>query len=350
LLQQSLALARRHDAPREAAFCLIYLSDVTGWHDPQTRSDRLLQESLAISRSLDDQEGIANALFRLSEHASFLGNFGEAKQQAQESLAVCRRLGRKDWIAHAIDKLGYAAWNAGDYATSERAHEESYRLFAELGDRLGMALSLGGLGFLAWTRGADAAETLALWEQSLALCREIGHRGHTSSRLGALSWIANDHALHDLAYRYAQEGLTIAQEIDHPVFELDCHNGLADAACDLGRPAEGRQHLLAALHSAAEKGYQANHGHTLVILAKLLLREGAQRGGPDALDKQRQALELLTLAVDYPGCAHIFRERALRLRSQVEAALGLVATPVTAPPTTPVLTEVIARILVEVNA
>ncbi|HXF63107.1 MAG TPA: tetratricopeptide repeat protein, partial [Caldilineaceae bacterium] len=317
LLKQSLMTARHRQDHQAAAFCLAYLSEVADWRDPQATPSRFLEESLALSRELGDQKGAAVALFRLSEHATYLGDYPKAQRLAQESLALCRLLGRKDRIAYALDKLGFAEFCSGDYAQAARDYREGYALFRELGDRLGMALTLGGLGWTAWAMGAPQGEALAPLEESLTLCREIGHRAHTSSRLAILAHIANGYGLYDLAYRSGEQSMTLARRVGHPVYEAFALNEMADAARGQGRLAEARQFLLAALEIARDRGYQSHHLETLVIFAALLAL-GEQTTGAAAQAKPREALALLDVAVGHPATLHVVRERALRLRSQIQ--------------------------------
>jgi DNA-binding SARP family transcriptional activator/predicted ATPase len=350
LLHSALRQARAGNALHELAFCLRHLSEVAGWHDPAAQPHALLEEALAISRALDDLEGIADALYRLAEMATYQGKFAEARRLAEASLDACRRLGRKDWIAYALDKMGFVAWCAGDYAVAAKSFEEGYALFVELGDRLGKALTLGGLGWTAWVEGGlQLQAALPRLERSLALCREIGHRRHASSRLGMMGQIANYLGRPEQAIRYCEEALALARAVDSPIFEALALNGLGDAARALGRPAEARAYLLAVLELARNKGMLAHHLETLVILADLLIQESTQVAATEAAAKRMEAARLLALVQEHPSCWQVVRARAMTLCRRLQS-VSAVPCSLAGPVRPERLPEVVTELLVTAGA
>src|SRR5579871_6424352 len=67
-------------------------------------------------------------------------------------------------------------WHTGrDYATARALYEESLAIRRELGDKNGIADSLSNLGEMAKEQG-DYAAARALYEESLAIRRELGDK------------------------------------------------------------------------------------------------------------------------------------------------------------------------------
>ena len=72
----------------------------------------------------------------------------------------------------------------GDYAQARSLFEQSLALFRELGDKPSIALSLNALGGIAYIQG-DYRTAVSLYGQGLALYRETQHkRGIAVSLMG----------------------------------------------------------------------------------------------------------------------------------------------------------------------
>ncbi|MFL5732491.1 MAG: tetratricopeptide repeat protein, partial [Chloroflexia bacterium] len=80
---------------------------------------------------------------------------------------------RLSFTARALNGAGALAALQGDYATARSMYEESLAISRELGDKRGIAVSLGNLGNVAYGQG-DYAIAHSLYEGSLALMRELG--------------------------------------------------------------------------------------------------------------------------------------------------------------------------------
>ena len=77
--------------------------------------------------------------------------------------------------ARVLGGAGALAYALCDYVSAQALYEESLALRRELGDRGGMSLSLGNLGDVAVAEG-NYASARALFEESLALRRALGDR------------------------------------------------------------------------------------------------------------------------------------------------------------------------------
>lgn len=90
--------------------------------------------------------------------------------------------------ARALQSAGGLAWRAGDIERSVALCEESLALCRELGDKQGMAFSLGTLGMAAWLR-TDYASARAFFQQGLMLRRETNDKvGYSLRHLGMVAW------------------------------------------------------------------------------------------------------------------------------------------------------------------
>jgi predicted ATPase/DNA-binding SARP family transcriptional activator len=97
------------------------------------------------------------------------GHLSEGRRWLEEALA---QPGTAPARAKALRGAGALAWAQGDYARAETLFEESLALRRELGDRQGVAEAINGLASVARDRG-EYARARALFEVNLAVCREL---------------------------------------------------------------------------------------------------------------------------------------------------------------------------------
>src|SRR5207248_1784979 len=89
-----------------------------------------------------------------------------SKEGAKERTFECAR---------ALNAAGNLAWNQTEYRAARALFEESLAIFRELADRDGIARSLNYLGNVAIEQGEYSAAH-ALYEESLAIRRQLGDR------------------------------------------------------------------------------------------------------------------------------------------------------------------------------
>ncbi|HUS15477.1 MAG TPA: tetratricopeptide repeat protein, partial [Chloroflexia bacterium] len=95
----------------------------------------------------------------------------------------------KRGIATSLTNLGGAAWGRGDYATARALFEESLGLARELGHRSGIADSLCNLGEVLTAQG-DFETARRLHEESLRIRQELEDRWGTAFSLEGLARLA----------------------------------------------------------------------------------------------------------------------------------------------------------------
>ena len=105
---------------------------------------------------------------------------GIIKQEAQSSSTITPAV-----RAQALWPAGLFAEIQGEYAQATALYEESLALCRELSDTRGIARALHSLGSVAHTQG-DLAQATALFEESLALRRELGDLRGSATSIGSL--------------------------------------------------------------------------------------------------------------------------------------------------------------------
>lgn len=310
-LTEALAHAKLAEMPREHAFVLSFLGRLVMWQGGKGRAKALLTESLHLSQALGDDNRIASTLEKLASliYATF-GEYENSKTLTLESLALSRKLGRPDRIAYALDTLGFVTFCRGEYGESERYYTESLEMFEQTDDQYGHAMALGGLALVYWGLGQGAWPTAERhFQQSLEICRAIGHQGQVVGRLVGLARLANDQGNYAEAQALAQEGLTIARALGSPVYLLHVLYCLGESAYQVRKLADARDYIVEALARAVDTELLSHLAIVLYHYAMLLGKE-SERFPADAAEQQQEAQRILTCVRDHPATWYLYQERA----------------------------------------
>lgn len=175
--------------------------------------------------------------------------------------------------AFALRQTGnMASWSA-DRQEVQRCYEESLALCRELGDRWGTADALFGLGWLAVMSGAyDDAERLL--GESLAIRRELGDRKGMPATLMELSSTAMHQAQFEKSERLAREIITIGQELADPASLATGLRHLGWSLMWLGRFHEGQSPLEESVAIHNELGSQGWAAQAIVALGSIEMHLG----------------------------------------------------------------------------
>jgi DNA-binding CsgD family transcriptional regulator/tetratricopeptide (TPR) repeat protein len=158
--------------------------------------------------------------------SQFQGEFGRAEATYKEMLEVSRELGDKGNIATALNSLGTVAAQQGDNERAKTLLQENLEVIEELEEEGNPATTLKRfhalnlLGYLAIYEEDDYARGTALWEESLALAREIGDPdriGIMISNLGHPALLQRDY---ERARALSEEALAFARELGSSGVEL----------------------------------------------------------------------------------------------------------------------------------
>jgi tetratricopeptide (TPR) repeat protein len=136
-------------------------------------------------------------------------------------------------IGSGLHNLGNVAMAQGDIASARPLFEESLAISRELGNRMGISLSLADLARVAFEKG-DYPDAGALFEESLAISRELGNRlgiAHSLDNLGVVAVEQGDYAA---ARTLLKEGLVIWRELGNQAWIADSLEALAAVVAALG--------------------------------------------------------------------------------------------------------------------
>ena len=160
------------------------------------------------------------------------GHFAEGRAWLERALAD--RAGSGVAVrANALRGAGMLAHGQGDYAQAVALWEESLALERELGNRAGVAKTLGNLGLVAYRQG-EYARAATLHQESLALFRELGDKWGVANALSNLGNVAGAQGDYALASTLGEEGLALRRELrDRRGLAISLGN-LGNAAYELG--------------------------------------------------------------------------------------------------------------------
>lgn len=309
---------------REQAFLYELLGRTARLRGDRPAAEAALHKSHTLGRDLDDQNQMACALHALAETVASFGDFVESEQFAREALGLCQQFQRPDLTTHVLATLAWATSCRGRYREAEQYYRESLLMAEKIGNPYGIALATNFLGWMAFCEaGTRLLEALTLYDRAMAIWRQIGQQSNLAMCLGDYALAACELGEYVTAFGYAQEGLAITEKLNH--FDLTAYNlnGLGAAACGLDDLAASRRYLLRALQMTTAAKIPDSAALTLYFLARLLIKESklVPLLTAERLQKQLQALELLTLVMHHPVAWQLFRDRAQRAQTELAGTL-----------------------------
>jgi predicted ATPase len=271
LFERSLAILRPIGDPDLLLDPLLFEGIILFLWGEMDRSLSLMEECLACSRAADGRWFEAYALYNVGYIASLRGRYQEAYGQMLAGLALWRKLGDPRHTALGLNWISPAAIYLGRYDEAEACLQESLMLCTEVGDRWGMGTAYRHLGLLALARG-DPTKACSLLRKSLDL------------------------------FAGFVTGWDVVQSLVY----------LGEATTAAGNGSEGRQIYLDALKRTTEARSPSLALDILVRLANLQLQAG----------QAEVALALSACVLGHPASTYEARDRAGRVRAQLEATLG----------------------------
>jgi tetratricopeptide (TPR) repeat protein len=187
--------------------------------DQATWLDRLETEHDNLRAGLEwssDKGGDSEAGLKL---AGSVWQFWEMRGYLREGrgrLAVLLDVGTGDSRsavrAMALNGAGALAHDQGDYPAARALYEESLAIRREMGDRRGIATSLSNCGIVAYEE-RDYPTARALYEESLAMFRELGDRRGIANSLNNLGEVEHEQCDYPSARALYEESLAIRREL-----------------------------------------------------------------------------------------------------------------------------------------
>ena len=220
------------------------------------------QQALELARRMDDPLTLAHSLNRLGNWRVNIEQPREALRYHQEALTVFQGVHDSQGIAQTYDLLGMANSLGGDLYQASAYYQQAIALLQELDDRQGLTSSLATLMCLGGEYETETmvpaptsfAECLHSGEQALKTAREIGQRSAEIYALCALGQCLGLRGEYAQALKLAQEGLALAEQIEHHEWMTHGHWVLGALYLDVLALPEALQQLEQALALAQEVG------------------------------------------------------------------------------------------------
>jgi DNA-binding CsgD family transcriptional regulator/Flp pilus assembly protein TadD len=259
--ETTLQMARIADNLRGEWQALMDLGSLWAERD-YTQTGVYCQQALELARHMDDPVTLAHTLNRLGNWHVNIEQPSEALHYHQEALLFIQHGHDQHGLAETYDLLGMTATLGGDLLQGTTYYHQAVALFQELDDRQGLTSSLATLMCLGGEYETETmvaaptsfAECLHCGEQALKIAREIGLRSAESYALCALGQCLGSHGEYEYALKVAQEGLGLAEQVEHHEWMTHGHWVLGALYLDLLALPQARASLEQALGLAHEVG------------------------------------------------------------------------------------------------
>jgi predicted ATPase len=162
--------------------------------------------------------------------------------------------------------LGIMLLASGDRSRAQMLFEQSLALFRQLGDKLGIAVAVGSLGHLAALR-RDYAQARELLTEGLALHQELGNNVSVALMCNFLGQIPLSEGDNDAAARLFGQGLDAARRVPDRFPLLISLYDLALSSQARGDLAGAAELLRQGLSAASDAGDKSSVGYYLQRLA-----------------------------------------------------------------------------------
>jgi tetratricopeptide (TPR) repeat protein len=187
------------------------------------RAGEYFQQALALVRTLHDPALLGHTLNRVGNWYVNIERPTEALRHHRESLDIFEELNDRRGLAETYDLLGLTTAMNGEWVACQTYYERAIALLRELDDRRGLASALAicaerGMAFYSEFTSDPSPhpdDALAQAEESLKLTREIEWRAGEAFTLVVLSGLWGARGDGERALKFAQEGLTVARDIEH---------------------------------------------------------------------------------------------------------------------------------------
>jgi predicted ATPase/DNA-binding CsgD family transcriptional regulator len=278
-------------------------------------------ENLRAALHWIDQRGTPEESLRLASALGWFwhlhGYLSEGRQSLRQALerpaAEHRTLSR----ANALHRAGALAVVAGDHLAARAPFEESVAICRELGDIRGLARALGGLAYALAANDSDAKKVTA---EALELWRWLGSGAGIAEMLLRKAEIAMSTADNAAAEHLVKEGIALCRTVDGGVM-------LGDAELLVGRfallredRAQARHHLEKALERFQVLGAFLGAAGCLILLGNSAAQEGDL---VRAATYQEKALALVRYTNDPGRIGPIQRQLGRIARSQGQNSRAL---------------------------
>lgn len=279
----------------------------------QEQAQAMLERSLEILRPLDEQRVLVETISFLGLVMEFTGNYLGASAFYTEGLEIATAVGDRWYVA--LCRLMLAGEGSLRLPTSkpENSYERLKSVVADwraIGDPRLTAIALQNLSWMAVRLGRydEAREAL---EESVLLNIAIGDRWNLGFAYRGLGLIAQAQGEHLQAADIFRKSLDMFIEIGARQDSARVLVEMCSSILAQGNDAEAERGWREALHVTTETQGTFVALEALVGIATLKEKQG----------NIEQALELLLIVLSHPACLPETKNRADRLRAELEARL-----------------------------
>jgi predicted ATPase/transcriptional regulator with XRE-family HTH domain len=272
-LERSLEILRPLNEPRVMVESITLLGNVMEFTGDYARASKLYTEGLKIATAIGDYWFAAlclTCLIPLDGGNTMVVNPEVTYQRFQSVVADWRSIGDPRFTAIGLNIFSWLALRLERFEEARAALEESITLNMSVSDRWGLAFAYRGLGLIAQAQG-EHVQAVDIFRKSLNLLTELGARQDVARVLAEMSRSVFAHGDETEAERGWRESLRIANETRGAWVALEALVGIASVQ--------------------------------------------AKRGD------MGQALELLMIVLNHPSSIQETKDRAARLRVELEVDL-----------------------------
>jgi predicted ATPase len=235
-----------------------------------------LEQALALPAGEQEQASIgrlrAKALSGASILSHYMGDDEAAGRYSEESLALFRALGDRQGTAAALSNLALVT-RSRDLSQARLLYEESLAILRELDDRWQLAETLFVLAhLLAYQQDYTAAQSL--YEESRMLFSTLGDRRMVARVLIAQGYCAFDQGDYATARRLIQEGIPILQVLKDRRYSASSLLALGTIEAAQGNVAQGLLLCREAVLQTREMGDKGYITRCLLQLAAAIAMQG----------------------------------------------------------------------------
>jgi predicted ATPase len=271
MLERSLVILRPLNDPRVIVEPIAFLGTVMTLTGDYSRAAELFGEGREKAVVVGDQWFAAMCLSLQGSIAMHFGQYEVAHEQLQVAVAELRAIGDPRFTAFGLNHLGQSALILKRYDEARTALEESVALNMSVGARWNLGHAYQGLGAVAQAQG-EHMQAVDMFRKGVDTFTELGGRF------------------------YAAQGLA---EMGRSVFALGNEAEAGRVWCESLRIATEIHGIPVALYA-------------LIGLASLLAKRG----------DLEHALETTLIISNHPASSHDTRNRAARLRLELESQLA----------------------------
>ena len=219
-----------------------------------TQAETWFRQALNLSQALNDPTLHAHSLNRIGNWYVNVEQPQEALRYHHEALRIFQEHHDEPGAAETLDLLGMTGYLGGDLLQGTTDYQSAIALFEQAGNRSGLAsslatLALGGPTFQTDTMVSAVSLTVATQdtERALRIACEIGQRSAEAYALFQLGLCLGSQGEYGPAFSATQQGLSIAEEIEHRQWQAAAHTVLGGIYSGILAYVEAREHFERAL-------------------------------------------------------------------------------------------------------